>query len=277
MPQFDCVIVVDWSASGSPSPARPSADAIWIGLHGPDGAETQYHRTRAGAEQALVALIDQHRAQGRRCLVGCDFALAYPAGFARKITGTDDPAAIWAHLAQHITDGPANANNRFAVAASLNRRFGQMGPFWGRPATAEIADLPARKLADYTALGLPERRAAEHLVPSAQSVWKLFTTGSVGSQILMGLPMIHRLSQRPDTGVWPFGPARPVMLAEVYPSLLAPAVRDMGGIKDQAQVVLLSRALARADLAPMWQTPPIAQTEGWILGATHAPALLAAL
>jgi molybdopterin-guanine dinucleotide biosynthesis adapter protein len=52
------------------------------------------------------------------------------------------------------------------------------------------------------------------------------------------------------------------------------------GIKDAAQVRLLSRALlalSRAGkLGAMWSVPDGAAEEGWILGAGHADALLAA-
>ena len=87
-----------------------------------------------------------------------------------------------------------------------------------------LPDLPAKKTVDYAALGLKERRAVEVLVPRAQAVWKLYTTGAAGSQGLMGQPMIHRLTQRPGVAVWPFDAPGPITLAEVYPSLIAAAV-----------------------------------------------------
>jgi molybdopterin-guanine dinucleotide biosynthesis protein B len=64
-----------------------------------------------------------------------------------------------------------------------------------------------------------------------------------------------------------------VVLAEVYPSLLAPRVATEGGIKDQAQVRLLARALLRMSvedkLSPLFTTPqaPVTTEEGWVLGA----------
>jgi hypothetical protein len=69
-----------------------------------------------------------------------------------------------------------------------------------------------------------------------------------------------------------------VVLAEVYPSLLARAVAaDPAPQRDEAQVRLLSRALARVDLAPLLDVPEAAREEGWILGACHVAALEAAL
>jgi len=281
-PRFDTVAIVDWSATNGPSPAKPSPDAIWIGTATAEGETAQYFRTRAEAEAHLTTLIATEQAAGRRLLIGFDFPMGYPTGFAARLTGDASPRAVWRWLADHITDD-ANRNNRFAVADAINAGLGG-GPFWGRPASLPLPHLPERKAVDYPALGLPERRAAETYVPRAQPVWKLFTTGSVGSQALMGLPMIHRLSQITGTAVWPFDstPAAPVVLAEVYPSLLAPLVAQTPSIKDAAQVSLLARALhrlsAQGGLAPLFTPPnlPEIAEEGWILGAGHAAALLTA-
>jgi hypothetical protein len=275
---FDRVVIVDWSASSAPSPARPCKDAIWIGVADADGVVTSYHRTRAAAEGALTALI----ARGGRVLVGCDFPFGYPAGFAQRLTGRAEARAVWQWLAGRITDDAGNANNRFAVAAGINLMLGGMGPFWGCPGNLDLDGLPHRKSVDYADLGLAERRQIERLVPRAQPVWKLYTTGSVGSQALMGLPMIHRLAAGHGVAVWPFDAPAPVTLAEVYPSLLAQAVaRDPGEIKDEVQVRLLARALfalARAErLAGLFAVPEAAREEGWILGAGEADLLEAAL
>lgn len=284
-PAFDGVMVVDWSATHGPSPARPSADAIWIGQADAKGETALYFRSRAEAEAHIRASIDRAAAEGRRLLIGFDFPMAYPAGFAARLTGQPDPRAVWRWLAGRITD-EGNRNNRFAVADDINAiiaRGPAPGPFWGRPAGLALPHLPPRKLADYPALGLAERRAVETRVPRAQPVWKLYTTGSVGSQALMGLPMIHRLSQRPDVSVWPFDPqpGRSAVLAEVYPSLLAPLVARAPGIRDRAQVVLLARALWRlshlGELARIMQDiNDIGTEEGWILGAGHEGPLQAA-
>lgn len=282
---FDTVAIVDWSATSGPSPVRPSPDAIWIGTATAAGTEAAYFRTRADAETHLVALMGAAATASRRLLIGFDFPLGYPAGFAARLTGQAEARAIRGWLAARITDA-GNRNNRFAVADAINAIIGAgaaAGPFWGRPAALALSHLPDRKTVDYAALGLPERRAVERAIPRAQPVWKLFTTGSVGSQALMGLPMIHRLSQCPGTAIWPFDPpGAPVVLAEVYPSLLAPLVARQPGIKDAAQVTLLARALHRLSgqgaLAPLLTPPDIRDIteEGWILGAGHEPALLQA-
>lgn len=282
---FDTVAIVDWSAKATPSPARPSSDAIWIGVCRAGHSESLYFRTRTTAEAALVDLFATERSVGRRVLAGFDFPFGYPTGFAARLTGKADPRAVWAWLAQNITDDARNTTNRLQTGARINALFHpQRGPFWGRPATHSIPDLPFTKDVDYPAIGLSERRVIERQLRGAKSTFQLMGAGSVGSQALTGLPMIHRLQQRPGCSVWPFDTATdtPLVLAEVYPSLLSAAVaRDAAAIKDEAQVRLLARALwslAQAGrLAPLFVVPAVAQQEGWILGADHAALLAQAL
>jgi hypothetical protein len=284
---FDRVIVVDWSAANLPTSPTNRANAVWIGCHDAEGGAEWHHRTRAGAEAQLVTLIDTARAEGLRVLIGFDFAMGYPAGFAARLTGETTAQSVWRWLSGAITD-LENRNNRFEVATRINAMFPEgPGPFWSHPIGQSWPGLPFRRTGiDYAALGLSETRAAEAAVPRAKSPWMLFNPGSVGSQSLLGLPMIHRLSQVQGVSVWPFAaPDAPVVLAEVYPSLLAGPVAILANAEgltaDQAQVRLLSRALyqlARADrLAPLFDAPPEAAEEGWILGADHAPLLAEAL
>ena len=283
---FDTVVVVDWSGAAVPSPRKPSADAIWIGVAGVSGEAVSYHRTRTDAEAHLGDLFALEAAAGRRVLAGFDFPLGYPEGFAARLTGRATALVLWDWLAARIEDAPDNRNNRFALANEINAGFQVQGPFWGRPAGLALSHLPERRLCDHTALGLAERRRVELAVPRAQSVWKLYTTGSVGSQALLGLPVLSRLRHRFGASVWPFEPATgPLVLAEIYPSLLAPQVTAAGdAIKDRAQVQLLARALFRLarsgelgmllDDVPDW---PGRAEEGWILGAGHAGLLRRAL
>lgn len=283
MARFDRVIIADWSAKSGFSPVNPSADAIWLGCATAADQDSCYFRSRACAEAYLTAAIKEALAQKQRLLIGFDFPMGYPSGFAARLTGSPTAKSVWAWLIEQITDDASNRNNRFHVAAAINRHFGG-GPFWGRPASLALADLPERKSIDYAAMGLAERRQIETVVPRAQPVWKLFTTGAAGSQGLMGQPMIHRLRMQHGVAVWPFEPASaPVVLAEVYPSLLAQNVSaDRGKIKDETQVRLLSRALFNlsqsGSLASLFAVPDrLAFEEGWILGAGFGPQLAAAL
>lgn len=284
---FDRVIVVDWSAANLPTSPTNRANSVWIGCHDAEGGAEWHHRTRSAAEAQLVTLIETSRASGLRLLIGFDFAMGYPAGFAARLTGEACAGAVWRWLAGAITD-VENRNNRFEVATRINATFAEgPGPFWSHPTGQAWPGLPFRRAGiDYAALGLAETRAAEAVVRGAKSPWMLFNPGSVGSQSLLGLPMIHRLAQLPGVAVWPFtAPDAPVVLAEVYPALIAGPVAILANAEgltaDQAQVRLLSRAfyrLSRHDrLSPLFEAPPEAAEEGWILGAGQAPLLAEAL
>ncbi|MEM8697635.1 MAG: precorrin-8X methylmutase, partial [Pseudomonadota bacterium] len=133
----------------------------------------------------------------------------------------------------------------------------------------------------------PERRLVERAETSAQPVWKLFTTGSVGSQVLLGLLALERLRRDPDLGadiaVWPLEtglqtPVRPIVLSEIYPSMIPPdpseTIKDAGQVK--AAVAAYARLDAQAALPVLFQGPCnlspaerriVAEQEGWILGA----------
>jgi hypothetical protein len=284
--RFDLVLIADWSAAASPTSATHRVDAIWIAETGPGTPAREYHfRTRAAAETWLTARLQG--LSGHRVLLGFDFAFGWPRGFAERLTGGTDPRGLWRHLAHHITDTALNANNRFAVAAALNRAFPQgPGPFWSRPPGLDLPDLPPRRTGiDYSRLGLAEHRLAERLA-RAKPVWMLSNPGAVGSQSLMGQPLLHRLTRAFPLHAWPFDPAAALpraglVLAEVYPSLLGPlvAAEAATGIeKDRAQVRLLARALQRLDAAGQLRQlftdlPPEAVDEGWILAAARAELL----
>jgi hypothetical protein len=291
---FDTILVVDWSARATPSPRRPSPDAIWIAAAGAGAFAPLYLRTRAEAAAWLVAFLSDALANRRRVLAGFDFPFGYPRGLAAALAGHPDAFALWSHLAARIEDAPDNRNNRFAVAAALNARLPGTGPFWGRAAGLDLPGLPALGTAR-AGHGLPERRLVETRLRSAQPCWKLFTTGSVGSQALLGIPVLHRLraALAPHLAVWPFdtglaAPAAPLVLAEIYPSLLAAEIRAAtrpGEIRDAAQVRVTATALAALDatgaLAHLFAAAPdlpptdqatVAREEAWILGAGHEAA-----
>lgn len=283
MSGFDTVVIVDWSARSAPSPARPTKDAIFIGVSRDEREEVSYHRTRLAAMEALTALLDAELNTGRRALVGFDFPFGYPRGFARVVTGFDDPLVLWEWLAGAIEDDVRNCNNRWDVARRLNAMLPGVGPFWGCPAAEASGALPAKGLAR-RGHGMEERREVERLLPRAQPCWKLFTTGSVGSQVLMGLPHLHRLRERygDDLSISPFEACdTPIVLAEIYPGLIDAAVKarvEKGEILDAAQVRLVARAFASLEaghLDAMLREGD--REEGWILGLGHEAALVAGL
>ncbi len=289
----DRVIVVDWSSSSIPKRGK---DSIWLGIADHSGVTAENIPTRQQAAARLSELIRAALAASERVLVGVDFALGYPAGFAHALTGQapesepEDPFAVWNWLAQRITDTDTNQHNLRNVAAEANALFPGDGPFWGNGAAADMPGLPRTRpdLPD----GLHPARQTDALATGAgarpKSVWQLAGAGAVGAQTLVGLPVLHRLRQElaTDLAVWPFQPAdAPVVLAEVYPSMLSAEVKayvaaNPGVVVDDAQVRLLAQALfglaVNDALTPLFDAADF-RAEGQILGAGHQTALRRAL
>ncbi|MHA6324892.1 molybdopterin-binding protein [Roseivivax sp. CAU 1753] len=275
MTGFHSFAIVDWSG-GNDRGATPKADAIWIGLVR-DGISQEpiYCRSRAFAEERLAALIADETSAGRRLFLGVDFPFGYPEGFAEALTGRADPFALWAWFAARVQDGP-RANSRFDLAGEINRKFGGQGPFWANGLKRDIDGLPRTK-SDYSN-PFPDRRACERKARGAFTCWQMAGAGAVGSQVVMGLPVLERLRRRFDVAVWPFEPPdRPVAMVEVWPSLIAEAVaarRHEGEVKDRAQVRVLAEAVAALPPEALARMLAVsAPEEGWIFGLGHEAAL----
>jgi molybdopterin molybdotransferase len=282
MTGFDRFVMVDWSGGNDAGPT-PRKDAIWIGESGPEGeADPLYQRNRLTAEETLCARIETALTAGERLFVGFDFPFGYPAGFAQALTGQGDPLAVWSWLADRIEDAPRD-NNRFDIAGQINRTLGAgKGPFWSNALKRDIPGLP-RTRAGYQN-PFPERRVVETRAKGAFTCWQLAGAGAVGSQVLMGLPVLQRLRRRfpGQIAAWPFEPLdRPVALVEIWPTLIDRAVKSATGpddIRDAVQVRMLSRALSRLAPGRLAQMLRVAAPEeGWILGHGYEEELLAAL
>lgn len=225
MTLFDTHIVVDWSARSTPSPAKPTPDAIWWAA-ARDGVASSpaYVRTGHAPIRRLAKLIATERAARRRVLVGFDFPFGHPSDVARHLTGRARAFDLWGWLATRIQEDEHNANNRYVVAAEINRRYPGVGPSWGRPATWSYPDVPTGTPArTHRTTQPPKRRIADEHAKGAKTVWQLAYTGSVGSQVLLGLPALQRLRSTPSiarsVSVWPFDgglgiPDNPVVFAE---------------------------------------------------------------
>jgi molybdopterin molybdotransferase len=276
---FDEIIIVDWSAASKPGRGK---DSIWIGQAGGSRLAPVNPATRTEAMEILRDRIAAARSAGRKVLIGADFPFGYPKGFAEALTGKSGALAVWEWLEASVEDGADNANNRFALADQINQKMGKNAPFWGRPRSLRLAHLPERGH-DRGEMRFAERRRVEAHEPGTQPVWKLYTTGSVGSQALTGIARFAKL--RAELGaicaVWPFEniEAAEVVFAEVWPSLMRSEVKAVEGLypcRDAAQVDVLARALAAAPLAPLFETgesPEVLAEEGWILAAGKAELL----
>lgn len=283
---FDLVIMVDWSAAASPGPAKPSADRCWLAWAADgDLSDAEYFRTRAACMARIHELLANF--DGDAC-VGFDFPFGYPAG-----SGLGGGRAAAAHIARDLTSDELDKNNRFEVAAKLNKNISSdAGPFWGCPAAAASDYLTVKK-PEFTHTDFTEWRTVEKFLReekkehSISTVWKLYTTGSVGSQSLTGLKELNDLAHQPDIShrikFWPFetnweADLNGIILTEIWPSLNSHASYDHP-IKDARQVLacrdwllekITSGAAQVAFAAPQWLTPPQERKcrieEGWILG-----------
>ena len=280
MTPFDTVAVIDWS-SGADTGPTPRKDAIWLGLtRGGVEAEPEYIRNRMEAEARIATLIEEEIAAGRKLMIGFDFPFGFPEGFAKALTDSDDPFAVWDWLEARIEDSP-RANNRFELAARINAGFPGTGPFWFNGLKEDIPDLPRRDTRD--GHGMPERRRCDTAAKGAFACWQMGGAGAVGGQVLTGLPVLNRLRRRfaNQVAVWPFEPLEsPIVFAEIWPGLINPVVKEaeaQGGIRDAHQVRLLARALAGLPAATLSDMLNVQSAEeGWILGLGQESQLVAA-
>lgn len=264
---WDSFVMVDWSG-GNDRGATPTKDAIWVGLcRGDQSDAPRYFRNRQLFTTWITTFIEAELIAGRRAMIGFDFPFGYPLGFDRHVTDTDDPFALWEWFAKRVVDNP-KANNRFDIAGQINATLPGVGPFWANGLNRDIPDLPRKGLAR-TPNPFPEKRAVEVLAKGSFTCWQLAGAGAVGSQVIMGLPVLHHLRQtfHHKIAVWPFDPApAPITFVEIWPTLYAGKTPDHW-IKDAHQVHTTARGLAQRigtdDHIDLQIHAPI---EGWILG-----------
>jgi precorrin-8X/cobalt-precorrin-8 methylmutase len=279
---FERYVTVDWSAASRPARGR---DSIWIAVADPDGRVTTVNPpTRRAALDELDSVLDR-----RPTIVAVDASLGYPAGTASALGLGGDAApwhSTWRLIADLIEDGEDNGNNRFEVAAELNRRIsGGATPFWGCPPSRRSPTLVSTKPPSSP---LPEWRAVEDELRAAGhrpfSCWQLLGAGSVGSQTLLAIPALDELgrrlaARRLPLEVWPFttglrAPAEGVTVAEVWPRLVRSPVADR--VPDRGQVIAVVERLRTLDDeerlesrlcpdVPRDLVDRVVDEEGWIL------------
>jgi precorrin-8X/cobalt-precorrin-8 methylmutase len=249
------------------------------------------------------------------CVLLCaDFGYGYPAGFAsllsESVPGETTPwRIVWQYLSKHIQDDvgsksgrqPTNRNNRFQVANTINNAVpGKTfaGPFWCQFTAGAYSYIPQEQPSQpfvcasgpISPLRITDRRA------KSNTPFRLFGNGSVGSQMLTGIPRIHSLRFDPQfagcSAIWPFetgwataseswlDPQLRVCHAEIYPSVQGPRSDP---IKDRGQVRAMwywARELDRSNLLAKEFAIPfgiksgsaedhlIRSEEGWILGCS---------
>ena len=294
MPLFDAYIIVDWSAANARKTGR---DSIWYTVY---RREDPYRRRRALANPAtrdcattsLSNILARLVKSGRRVLVGFDFPFGYPTGTAMRLGFPGLPwRHMWQSLADRLVDDHTNKNNRIDVAEGLNQTLSsEPFPFWGNVREETRQYLRRRGRRPHGVNDLSEWRLCDIRDRTTSSVWQLAGAGSVGSQVLTGIPRVWQLRCDPRlalvTHIWPLETglsydSRPqVILAEVYPPLIKP-ISSPNKPKDAGQVVALSRYFADLDedgrLGALFRSnedlasaeiSAVEQEEAWILDVT---------
>ena len=298
---FGAYVMADWSAASKPKTGK---DSVWIGVLKRDVRfrltfEGFNPPTRSAAEAQLRTILADLKRRGDKALIGFDFPLGYPEGTAAKLKlkGAPPWRAMWDFLGKEVRDKADNTNNRFQVAAKMNRLMtDEARPFWGAPANDAQRWLSSTKPASHGPDLPPLLRRTEQATKAggkagAKSVWQIFGNGTVGSQAIVGVPAAKRLvDELGERGaVWPFTTGwraltpedvRPVdsVVVEIYPSTF-PAKPEAGEVLDQAQVRAAAEHFAKLDeagklgaaFAPAKgmddaAVEAVEREEGWILG-----------
>jgi hypothetical protein len=265
---FDAYVMVDWSSSLSPVTGN---DSIWIarGVWSDQTFTAGYPENVSTRVRAIDILREQvllWRNEGKRVLVGFDFAFGYPAGFARAL-GLTSVGGAWRalheHFASNVKDSDKNLHNRDSFASECNRKVGAPGPFWGCAASSETGSLtqqrvgvfqfPHHTLEEWRATDIAARRRV-----TTQSVWKLNCGVSVGGQTILGIKHLEELARSVEGHRWPFegwstpeGPA--IWFAEIFLSLVRYPewTADYKSRRDRTQVQSCVRYAAERDSVGM--------------------------
>jgi precorrin-8X/cobalt-precorrin-8 methylmutase len=312
MALFDSYVMVDWSGGDRRRAGRQ--DCIWI-AHGPStvGAPaTVSPASRTEAEHLIRAQLKNIIAdKNGRLLLCADFGYGYPRGFASLLSNSVSPEVppwriVWQYLKRHVQDDlgtkpgkqPTNRSNRFDVANAINAAVSNPvapGPFWCVFKPGSYDCVPQKRPPPLVCAGetinplrITDRRA------KSDTPFRLFGTGSVGSQVLTGIPRLERIRFDPEFAarsvVWPFeigwAPANGpwlhddvrVVHAEIYPSVRPPlsdSIKDRGQVRamwqwardlDAKDLLLREFAIPPGIRRGSKEDTVIRNEEGWILG-----------
>ncbi|MCA8834524.1 MAG: hypothetical protein K8953_05500 [Proteobacteria bacterium] len=292
MTMFDNYLMVDWSSNKKP---KTGADSIWLAWVKKNEQIKFFNpKNRSEALEKITELLKNNG----RTIVGFDFPFGYPADSYSNF-GFDNWSKLWKFIHDEIMD-EGNERNRFEVAGKINNTyFGNLfenndehhGPFWGHPNpnNNRFKGLPFNKQEGYNRnlkadKKLPEQfRTIEKLTEGAKSVWQLYGNGSVGSQVLLGIPVVNILREESNCLVWPFVSFKEIdnsdkhVIAEIYPSIWNEDEKNIGLCKDAGQVKTVVQQIfcqdKKGDLKNLLNEPYnhdkkdiITEKEGWILG-----------
>jgi hypothetical protein len=259
---FNAYVIVDWSAA---SKAGSGADLVWIGVLKRDvrfrlSFESFAPATRNDAEKRLGLILDDLKKRNETAFLGFNFPFGFPRGLAAAVKLNGEPwSAVWDYLEKMVKDKPDNTNNRFGVAADMNRRStGGPFPFWGCPPRDVLTTLQAKRVRDHGEGDPPEFRYTDQAV-KGPSIWKLYYAGSIGGHAILGIPALKRLRKTRAVMVWPFETGwkaiteadldgQDALAAEVQLSLQT-VTPLLGESKELAQVRGMAERIAKLDEA----------------------------
>ncbi len=294
---FGAYVVVDWTAAES---RKTGEQSLWIGVMKRDvrfrlAYEAHNPATRAEAEDLIRQLLADLARRGDRALVALAFPLGFPEGTAPRLK-VDGWTGLWSFLASNVVDKKDNTNNRFAVAAKINRLMtDEARPFWGAPQRQTQrwigSTKPAEGYGDVREFRRTELATKKLGKAMTKSVWQLQGAGSIGGQALLGMAAMKRIVDQlgPSAAVWPMGTGwrelkeadlEPLsaLFIEVYAPLF-PVKPEPGETKSAVGVRGVAEALAKLDEAGKLGAafappkPPsdkdraaVEGEEGWIFG-----------
>lgn len=297
---FGAYVMVDYSAAEG---KKTGESSVWIGVMKRDvrfrlSYETHNPATRAEAVTLLKSILADLHKRGDRILLGVNFALGFPRGTAARLQLKGTPwEAMWSFLGQNVVDKADNSNNRFQVAAKMNRLMtDEAWPFWGCPKNASqkwLSTLKPDSFGDFPEFRLTEdaARSLKKKTVQPKSLWQMHGAGVVGGQAMLGISAIKGLSETLNgkARLWPFQTGFAALdeaalegvntvVAEIFPPLFD-GEANSGEVKDATGVRLAAQALAdkddKGELSALFAAPKglseadaaiASSEEGWILG-----------
>ena len=182
------VTAVDWSGA-----VNGSSTHIWQ-AHVVDGELVALHNGRSRQEVVDELIALRSRTPGG-LVVGLDFSFSFPAWFVRA-QSCATVGELWETVER-------KGEGWLAECAS---------PFWGRP---------GRRRPELPECQAHLRRAEASIAVgriSPKSTFQIGGAGAVGTGSVRGMPHLRRL-QAAGFSIWPFDPASPWTILELYPRL----------------------------------------------------------
>ena len=297
---FGAYIVIAFSAAEAKKTGDSSA---WIGVVKPDVRfrpvfESHNPPSRAEALILLKHIMAELHKRGEKIFLGFDFALGMVRGTSMRLQLQGDTPwqAMWTFLSKNVVDKPDNTNNRFALAARLNRLMtDEAYPFWGCPKSAAqkwLASVKPESYRDFPEFRLTEAAMNKKHKGLFKSLWQMHGAGTGGGRTMLGIRALVELKAElsDNAKIWPFETGfeklKPedldgvnTLIAEVAPHQCQIQIHS-GEFKDEAILRTNMQQLAEWDekglLASMFAAPKglsdseldaVSKEEGWVLGA----------